>query len=197
MEQERRAEVTRETQETTVTVRLNLDGSGEHKISTGVPFLDHMLAQVAVHGLIDMSIVAQGDVHVDDHHTVEDVGIVLGQALRKALGSGRGLARYGNATIPMDDALVLVAIDLSGRPYLGYEVRFPQGIIGRFDAQLLEEFLRAFTNNARVALHVQLLSGRNAHHIAEGVFKALGRALYEAIGLDLRRIGVPSSKGSL
>jgi imidazoleglycerol-phosphate dehydratase len=194
---ERRAEVTRETQETAVTVRLNLEGSGEQKISTGVPFLDHMLTQVAVHGLIDLSILAQGDVHVDDHHTVEDVGIVLGQALRKALGDGKGLARYGSATIPMDEALVLVALDLSGRPFLAYDVRLPRTNIGRFDAQLLEEFLRALTNHARMTLHVQLLGGRNAHHIAEAIFKALGRALYEAIGLDLRRIGVPSSKGSL
>lgn len=197
MERERKAEVTRQTQETGVTIRLHLEGSGEHKISTGVPFLDHMLSQVAVHGLIDMSIVAQGDVHVDDHHTVEDVGIVLGQALRQALGDGRGLTRYGSATIPMDDALVLVALDLSGRPYLAYDVRYTQGLIGRFDVQLVEEFLRALSTNARMTLHVQLLAGRNAHHVAEAIFKALGRALYEAIGLDLRRIGVPSSKGLL
>ncbi len=194
---ERRAEVTRETQETSVTIRMNLDGSGQHKISSGVPFLDHMLTQVAVHGLIDLSILGQGDVHIDDHHTVEDVGIVFGQALRKALGDGKSLARYGSVTIPMDDALVLVALDLSGRPFLAYDLRFPQGTIGRFDAQLLEEFLRALAMNAHLTLHVRLLAGRNAHHIAEATFKALGRALYEAIGLDLRRIGVPSSKGTL
>ena len=194
---ERRAELTRETTETRVTIRLNLEGSGQHKVSTGVPFLDHMLTQVAVHGLLDLSVLAQGDVHIDDHHTVEDVGIVLGQTLRKALGDGKGLARYGSATIPMDEALVQVALDLSGRPFLAYEVRFPQGVIGRFDAQLLEEFLRALTSHARITLHVRLLAGRNAHHIAEAMFKALGRALYEAVGLDLRRIGVPSSKGEL
>lgn len=194
---ERRAEITRETTETRVSIRLNLEGSGQHKVSTGVPFLDHMLTQVAVHGLLDLSILAQGDVHIDDHHTVEDVGIVLGHTLRKALGDSKGLARYGSATIPMDDALVQIAVDLSGRPFLAYDLRFPQGTIGRFDAQLLEEFLRALTNNARITLHVQQLAGRNAHHIAEATFKALGRALYEAIGLDLRRIGVPSSKGEL
>lgn len=194
---ERRAEVTRETQETAITVRLNLEGSGQHKISTGVPFLDHMLTQVAVHGLLDLSVLAQGDVHVDDHHTVEDVGIVLGQTLRKALGDGKGLARYGSAIVPMDDALVQVAVDLSGRPFLAYDVRFPQPVVGRFDAQLFEEFLRALTSNGRLTLHVRLLAGRNSHHIAEAIFKALGRALYEAIGLDLRRIGVPSSKGEL
>ena len=194
---DRRAEVSRETRETSITIRLNLDGSGQHKISTGVPFLDHMLAQVAVHGLFDLSILAQGDTHVDDHHTVEDVGIVLGQALRKALGDGKGLARYGAITLPMDDALVMVALDLSGRPYLGYDCRLPQPMIGGFDVQLLEEFLRALSNHALMTLHVRLVAGRNAHHIAEAIFKALGRALYEAVGLDLRRIGVPSSKGAL
>jgi len=194
---DRRAEVSRETKETSITIRLNLDGSGQHKISTGVPFLDHMLAQVAVHGLFDLSILAQGDTHVDDHHTVEDVGIVLGQTLRKALGDGKGLARYGCITLPMDDALVMVALDLSGRPYLGYDCRLPQPMIGQFDVQLLEEFLRALSNHALMTLHVRLVAGRNAHHIAEAIFKALGRALYEAVGLDLRRIGVPSSKGAL
>lgn len=158
---ERRAEVTRQTQETTVTIRVNMDGSGQNKVSTGVPFLDHMLTQVAVHGLIDLTVLAQGDVHVDDHHTVEDVGIVLGQALRKALGDGKGLARYGTATVPMDDALVLVAVDLSGRSFLAYDVSYPQGSIGRFDAQLLEEFLRAVATNAHLTLHVRLLAGRN------------------------------------
>ncbi len=194
---DRRSETNRQTQETTINIRLNLDGSGQHKISTGVPFLDHMLVQVAVHGMMDLSVLAQGDVHIDDHHTVEDVGIVLGQALRKALGERKGLARYGSATIPMDEALVLVAVDLSGRSYLAYEVAFPQPTIGHFDVQLVEEFLRALVTNAGITLHVRLLAGRNAHHIAEAVFKALGRALYDAVGLDLRRLGVPSSKGSL
>lgn len=194
---ERRSESNRQTQETTINIRLNLDGSGQHKISTGVPFFDHMLAQVAVHGLLDLSLLAQGDVHIDDHHTVEDVGIVLGQALRQALGERKGLARYGSAIVPMDEALAMVAVDLSGRSYLAYEVDFPQPACGRFDLQLIEEFLRALVNHAQITLHVRMLAGRNAHHIAEAIFKALGRALYDAVGLDLRRIGVPSSKGTL
>ncbi len=194
---DRQAEVTRETQETRVTVRVNLDGTGQHEIATGVPFLDHLLTQVAVHGLMDLSIQAQGDVHIDDHHTVEDVGIVLGQAIREALGDSKGLVRYGSALIPMDDALALVAVDISGRPYLAYDVRFGQELIGRFDAQLLEEFLRALTVHARITLHVRILAGRNSHHMAEAMFKGLGRALREATALELRRAGVPSSKGEL
>ncbi|MDI7274521.1 MAG: imidazoleglycerol-phosphate dehydratase HisB [Anaerolineae bacterium] len=194
---ERRAEVTRETQETSVTVRIDLDGTGRHEISSGVPFLDHMLTQVAVHGLIDLSVAAQGDLEVDDHHTLEDVGIVLGQAIRKALGDARGLARYGSAIVPMDDALALVAVDLSGRPFLAYDVRFAREAIGRFDAQLLEEFLRALTGHAGITLHVRMLAGRNAHHMAEAMFKALGRALCQAVRVDPRRTGVPSSKGEL
>ncbi|HOG45142.1 MAG TPA: imidazoleglycerol-phosphate dehydratase HisB [Anaerolineae bacterium] len=194
---DRRSEANRQTEETTINIRINLDGSGQHKVSTGVPFLDHMLDQVAVHGMMDLVILAQGDVHIDDHHTVEDVGIVLGQALRKALGQRKGLARYGSATIPMDEALVMVAVDLSGRSYLAYKVTYPQANIGHFDVQLIEEFLRALVTNAQITLHVRLLAGRNAHHIAEAIFKALGRALYDAVGLDLRRIGIPSSKGAL
>jgi imidazoleglycerol-phosphate dehydratase len=194
---ERVAEVTRETRETRVRVRVNLDGTGQHDVSTGVPFLDHMLTQVAVHGLMDLTILAQGDVQVDDHHTVEDVGIVLGQALRRALEDGSGLVRYGSALIPMDEALALVALDLSGRPYLAYDARFEQELIGRFETQLLEEFLRALTVNARITLHVRILAGRNSHHMAEAMFKGLGRALREAAALDPRRSGVPSSKGEL
>jgi imidazoleglycerol-phosphate dehydratase len=194
---DRRSEANRQTEETTINIRLNLDGSGQHKISTGVPFLDHMLAQVAVHGMMDLSVLAQGDVHVDDHHTVEDTGIVLGQALRKALGERKGLARYGSALIPMDEALVLVAVDFSGRSYLAYDVTFPQPSIGHFDTQLVEEFLRALATNAQITLHVRMLAGRNSHHIAEAIFKALGRAIYDAAGLDLRRLGVPSTKGTL
>ena len=194
---ERQAEVTRKTKETDITVRLNLDGDGQHEIATGVPFFDHMLAQVAVHGLLDLSIVVQGDLAVDDHHTVEDVGIVLGQALRQALSCSEGLARYGAATIPMDEALALVAVDLSGRGFLAYDVPFPQPTIGRFDAQLVEEFLRALATHAHLTLHARLLAGRNAHHIAEAVFKALGRALRQAVALDPRRSGAPSSKGVL
>ncbi|MCL6431384.1 MAG: imidazoleglycerol-phosphate dehydratase HisB [Anaerolineae bacterium] len=194
---ERVAEVTRETRETRVAVRVNLDGTGQHEVSTGVPFLDHMLTQVAVHGLMDLSIRAQGDVQIDDHHTVEDVGIVLGQAIREALGDSKGLVRYGSALIPMDEALALVAVDLSGRPYLAYDVRFGQETIGRFETQLLEEFLRALTAHARITLHVRALAGRNSHHLAEAMFKGLGRALREAAALDPRRLGVPSSKGEL
>ena len=194
---ERAAEVTRETRETRVTVRVNLDGTGQHEVSTGVPFLDHMLTQVAVHGLMDFTILAQGDVQVDDHHTVEDVGIVLGQAMRRALGDGSGLVRYGCALIPMDEALALVAVDLSGRSYLAYDAQFGQETIGRFEAQLLEEFLRALTAHAGITLHVRVLAGRNSHHMAEAMFKGLGRALREATALDPRRLGVPSSKGEL
>ena len=193
----RQAEITRRTQETDITVRLDLDGLGRHEIATGVPFLDHMLSQVAVHGLLDLAIHAQGDLAVDDHHTVEDVGILLGQALRQALGEAQGVARYGHAIVPMDEALALVALDLSGRSWLACELSFPQPTIGRFDAQLVEEFLRALAMNARVTLHARLLAGRNSHHIAEAVFKALGRALAMAVAADPRRLGVPSSKGVL
>lgn len=194
---DRRSESNRQTQETNINIRLNLDGSGKHKISTGVPFFDHMLAQLATQGMLDLSILAQGDVEVDDHHTVEDVGAVLGQALRQALGERKGLARYGSAVVPVDDALVMVAVDLAGRSYLGYDVAFAQPAIGRFDVQLVEESLRALVTSAQVTAHVRLLSGRNAHHIAEAIFRALGRALYEAAGLDLRRLGVPSERGGV
>jgi imidazoleglycerol-phosphate dehydratase len=193
----RQAEVTRRTKETNVTLRVELDGQGQHEIATGVPFLDHMLAQVALHGLLDLTIAAQGDTQVDDHHTVEDVGIVLGQALRQALGSGAGLVRYGAATFPMDEALALVALDFSGRSLLVYDVAFSQATIGRFETQLVEEFLRALALHAQLTLHVRLLSGRNAHHVAEAIFKALGRALCQALTVDPRRSGVPSSKGVL
>lgn len=194
---DRQAEVTRETRETRISVGINLDGRGQHDIATGVPFLDHMLAQVAVHGLLDLSVAAQGDVEVDDHHTVEDTGITLGQALRQALGACTGLTRYGSATIPMDEALALVVVDLSGRSFLAYEAPFPQETIGRFNAQLVEEFLRALVTHAQITLHVRLLAGRNSHHCAEAIFKALGRALAQAIAPDSRRGGVPSSKGVL
>lgn len=199
---ERKAEVNRRTKETVVTVRIDLDGDGEHEISTGIPFLDHMLAQVAVHGPFDLTVQAKGDLEIDDHHTVEDIGIVLGQALRQALGyttalgTLSGLARYGMATIPMDEALTMVAIDLSGRGHLAYDVSFPQPVVGRFDAQLLEEFLRSFAIHGQLTLHVRQLAGHNGHHIAESVFKALGRALGQAVAIDRRRRGrVPSSKG--
>ncbi len=194
---ERLAEVTRKTRETEITVKIDLDGAGEVTSQTGVPFLDHMLAQVAVHGLLNLTVLAQGDLEIDDHHTVEDVGIVLGQALRQALGRGFGITRFGTALIPMDEALVQVALDLSGRPFLAYDMPLDQPLIGRFDGQLIEEFLRAFATHAQVTLHVHLLSGHNAHHCLEATFKALGRALAQAAAPDPRRNGIPSSKGLL
>jgi imidazoleglycerol-phosphate dehydratase len=194
---ERRAEVLRQTHETQIELSLNLDGEGTHDIATGVPFFDHMLTQIAVHGLIDLTIHATGDVQVDDHHTVEDVGIVLGQALQQALGDRKGLTRYGTATIPLDEALAQVVLDLSGRSFLACEIDWPQPLAGRFDVELVEEFLRALATHAGLTLHVRLLAARNSHHAAEAIFKALGRALCQAATVDPRRSGVPSSKGVL
>lgn len=183
----RRATVSRTTKETEVAVTLDLDGRGLSKISTGVGFLDHMLDQVARHGLIDLEIAAKGDLHIDDHHTVEDVGIVLGQTVRKALGDMRGLARYADATIPMDETLTRVAIDVSGRPFLVFRTTFPTPRIGTFDTELVREFFQAFAMNAGVTLHVETLYGANSHHIAESCFKALARALRAACERDPRR----------
>jgi imidazoleglycerol-phosphate dehydratase len=183
----RRATVVRTTKETDVTVTLDLDGRGRAKIATGVGFLDHMLDQVARHGLIDLEIAAKGDLHIDDHHTVEDVGIVFGQAVRKALGDMRGLARYADATIPMDEALTRVAIDVSARPFLVFKTTFPTLKIGTFDTELVREFFQAFAMNAGVTLHVETLYGANSHHIAESCFKALARALRAACERDPRR----------
>ena len=194
----RTAEVTRRTAETEITVRIDLDGTGRSELATGIGFFDHMLDQIARHGLIDLHIQAMGDLHIDGHHTVEDVGITLGQALAKAVGDKRGIRRYGHAYVPLDEALSRVVIDFSGRPGLVAHVPFTSGMIGSFDTQLMHEFFQGFVNHAFVTLHIDNLRGANAHHQAETVFKAFGRALRAALELDPRAPGVvPSTKGSL
>lgn len=194
----RTAEVSRNTAETRILVKINLDGSGESKLNTGIGFFDHMLDQIARHALIDIEIQAQGDLHVDGHHTVEDVGIALGQAVRQAVGDKKGIRRYGHAYVPLDEALSRVVIDFSGRPGLFMNVAFKSGMIGGFDSQLTHEFFQGFANHALVTLHVDNLHGENAHHQAETVFKAFARALRSALELDGRSSGiVPSTKGSL
>ena len=194
----RQAEISRNTLETQVTVRLNLDGSGRGKFATGVPFLDHMLDQVARHGLIDLEVEAKGDLHIDAHHTVEDIGITLGQALAQALGDKKGIRRYGHAYVPLDEALSRVVIDLSGRPGLVFDVPFSRALIGAFDVDLVREFFQGFVNHALMTLHIDNLRGDNAHHQAETVFKALGRALRMAVEADDRASGcIPSTKGAL
>ena len=194
----RKASVTRDTRETQIRVELNLDGSGESRFQTGVPFLDHMLDQIARHGLIDIVVEATGDRHIDDHHTVEDIGITLGQAFDKAVGDKKGIFRYGHAYVPLDEALSRVVIDLSGRPGLEYGVEFPRARIGEFDVDLFREFFQGFVNHAKVTLHIDNLRGRNAHHIIETVFKAFGRALRMAVERDTRLGDVmPSTKGTL
>lgn len=195
---ERKSELSRKTLETAVTLTLNLDGSGAHDIKTGVGFLDHMLTLFAVHSRFDLTLRCQGDTQVDDHHSVEDIGIVLGEAFRTALGGKEGVARYGSALIPMDEALVLAAADLSGRGLLSYSLRIPTEKIGSFDTELVEEFFTAFTRSAGVTLHLKQLAGQNSHHIAEAAFKAFARALREAVRIDGTLRGtVPSSKGVL
>lgn len=191
------ATVKRDTLETRIQVRVNLDGSGQAQLATGLPFFDHMLDQIARHGLIDLEIAAQGDLHIDAHHTVEDVGITLGQALSQALGDKRGIRRYGHAYVPLDEALSRVVLDCSGRPGLEYAVEFPRARIGEFDVDLFREFFQGLVNHALVTLHIDTLRGRNAHHIAETVFKAFGRALRAAVEPDLRASGIPSTKGCL
>ncbi len=194
----RSAQVTRTTSETHIAITLNLDGTGQSTLETGVPFLDHMLDQIARHGLIDLHITARGDVHIDDHHTVEDVGITLGQAFSQAIGEKRGIYRYGHAYIPLDEALSRVVVDLSGRPGLFFDVPFTRARIGQFDVDLLIEFFRGFVNHAAVTLHIDNLRGTNAHHQAETVFKAFGRALRMAVTKDERATqSIPSTKGSL
>ena len=194
----RTAEVSRNTAETQITVKLNLDGTGQSRLSTGIGFFDHMLDQIARHGLIDLDIQAKGDLHIDGHHTVEDVGITLGQAVAQAVGDKKGLRRYGHAYVPLDEALSRVVIDFSGRPGLDMHVPFKSGMIGTFDSQLAYEFFQGFVNHAFVTLHIDNLKGDNAHHQAETVFKAFARALRMALEIDPRSVGViPSTKGSL
>ena len=195
---QRIAEVHRDTKETQIQVRVNLDGSGQSDLSTGIGFFDHMLDQIARHGLIDLSVKATGDLHIDGHHTVEDVGITLGQAVAQAVGDKKGIRRYGHAYVPLDEALSRVVVDFSGRPGLEMHVPFKSGMIGHFDSQLAFEFFQGFVNHAFVTLHIDNLRGENAHHQAETVFKAFGRALRAATELDPRSAGViPSTKGSL
>ena len=192
------AEVSRKTAETQITVKVNLDGTGVSKLSTGIGFFDHMLDQIARHGLIDLEIHATGDLHIDGHHTVEDVGITLGQAVAKAIGDKKGITRYGHADVPLDEALSRVVVDFSGRPGLVMHVPFKAGMIGEFDSQLAYEFFQGFVNHALVTLHIDNLRGENAHHQAETVFKAFARALRAALTPDPRSAGViPSTKGSL
>jgi imidazoleglycerol-phosphate dehydratase len=194
----REAQVTRNTLETQIEVRLNLDGSGKSTLATGVGFFDHMLDQVARHGMLDLEIRAKGDLHIDAHHTVEDVGITLGQAFAQAIGDKKGVRRYGHAYVPLDEALSRVVIDLSGRPGLEYAVDYARGLIGDFDVDLVHEFFQGFANHALVTLHIDNLKGRNAHHQAETIFKAFGRALRMAAELDPRASGLlPSTKGRL
>ena len=194
----REAKVTRNTLETQISVKLNLDGTGKSQFATGVPFLDHMLDQVARHGVFDLEVVAKGDLHIDAHHTVEDVGITLGQAFAQAIGDKKGVRRYGHAYVPLDEALSRAVVDLSGRPGLEMDVKFARARIGEFDVDLVHEFFQGFVNHAQVTLHIDNLKGGNAHHQAETAFKAFARALRMAVERDSRMGGVlPSTKGSL
>lgn len=195
---QRIAQITRDTSETQISVEINLDGTGVCKVDTGIPFLEHMLDQIARHGLIDLTITARGDLHIDDHHTAEDIGITLGQAFAEAVGDKKGIRRYGHAYVPLDEALSRVVIDFSGRPTLMHRVDYKRARIGGFDVDLFDEFFHGFVNHALVTLHIDNLRGKNAHHIAETIFKAFGRALRMALELDERSAGViPSTKGSL
>ncbi|OHE59860.1 MAG: imidazoleglycerol-phosphate dehydratase [Thermodesulfovibrio sp. RBG_19FT_COMBO_42_12] len=191
----RTAKVDRRTKETDIKIMLNLDGEGKYTIDTSIPFLDHMLSLMCKHGLFDMKIKARGDTDVDYHHTVEDIGIVLGKAVKQALGNMKGLSRYGQASVPMDEALASVSLDISGRPYLVYKIEFPKrSKIRNFDPDLIEDFLQAFVSNSSITLHVGSPYGRNTHHIIEAIFKAFGRSLRQAVSIDPRVKGVPSTK---
>ena len=197
MKRYRRAEVRRKTKETAVVLKLNLDGSGKHSVVTGIPFFDHMLSLLAYHSHMDLSVKAKGDIGVDAHHTVEDVGICLGDGIRKALGEAKGIQRYGATMIPMDETLVSIALDVSMRPCLVFQMKLRRLKIGTFDPELVEEFFKALCNHARMTLHINLLYGRNTHHMVEAVFKGFGRALREAVSIDERASQVPSTKGVL
>lgn len=195
---ERKARVKRDTKETSIAVSINLDGKGESKLHVGIPFLEHMLDQIARHGMVDLDIKAEGDLHIDAHHMVEDIGITLGQAVNQALGDKRGIRRYGHAYVPLDEALSRVVIDFSGRPGLEYHVDFPRARVGEFDVDLFREFFGGFVNHAMATVHIDNLRGINVHHIAETVFKAFGRALRAAAETDVRMEGLlPSTKGHL
>jgi imidazoleglycerol-phosphate dehydratase len=194
----RKAKVERRTKETDIAVEINLDGSGKYSINTSIPFLDHMLSLMCKHGLFDTKLKAKGDIEIDYHHTVEDVGIVLGKAIKQALGDMKGISRYGQASVPMDEALAMVSIDVSGRPYLVYKVEFPKkSKLKDFDPDLIEDFLQAFVSNCGITLHTNVLYGRNTHHIIEAIFKAIGKALRQAITIDPRIKGLPTTKGKL
>lgn len=193
----RMAEVRRKTKETDVAVELNLDGQGESTVETGIPFLDHMLAQLAKHGFFDLRVRAKGDLEVDYHHTVEDIGLTLGEAFEKALGDKAGIRRYGSALVPMDETLVTVAVDLGGRPYLVFQAPQLQGAIGSFHTELVKEFFKAFVNTLEANIHILLQYGENRHHIVEVMFKGLAQALDQATALDPRRSSIPSTKGKL
>ncbi|OGW46049.1 MAG: imidazoleglycerol-phosphate dehydratase [Nitrospirae bacterium RBG_13_41_22] len=191
----RTAKVDRKTKETDINITINLDGEGKYTIDTSIPFLDHMLSLMCKHGLFDLKIKAKGDIDVDYHHTVEDIGIVLGKAIKQALVDMKGISRFGQASVPMDEALASVTLDISGRPYLVYKVEFPKkSKIKNFDPDLIEDFLQAFVSNSSITLHVESLYGRNTHHIIEAIFKALGRALKQAVTIDPRIKGIPSTK---
>ena len=194
----RSAAIRRETNETQIEVNINLDGTGQCTLDTGIPFLEHMMEQISRHGLVDLDIKAKGDTHIDDHHTVEDIGITLGQAMAQAAGDKKGIRRYGHAYVPLDEALSRVVIDFSGRPGMEYQVDYPRASVGEFDIDLLGEFFQGFSNHALTTLHIDCIRGRNAHHIAETIFKAFGRALRMALEVDPRMGDViPSTKGSL
>ncbi len=194
----RKVKVERRTKETDISVEINLDGSGKYSINTSIPFLDHMLSLMCRHGLFDAKLKAKGDIEIDYHHTVEDVGIVLGKAIKQALGDMKGISRYGQASVPMDEALASVSLDISGRPYLVYKVEFPKkSKLKDFDPDLIEDFLQAFVSNSGITLHVNILYGRNTHHIIEAIFKGLGRVLRQAVTIDPRMKGLPTTKGRL